>query len=517
MCHPSMNHGKNALASTFLFFMLSVTIDLASAQDQLGPIDNILIKNPYTSPADDKFGRGVVSGDFDGDGIDDLAISESSGTRLRIYRGVAFAIGTDPLFHFFSTTITIPSHNEQMVSGDFDGDGRDEIAVGASGATNNGMSAAGKVYVINRLVDGTWTVQTEVHAGGDYPGAAQVSANLGSELAAGDFDNDGYTDLAIAISGQIVSGGANAGAVMITYGSASGITSAQAHIIDRNNDGLGLAPMEDDYFGRSLAAGDFDGDGDDDLAIGIWKGTCPGDNYRGGAVVVLNGSLISGITNANSKIWQPGEQGIAGSCGASLYFGQALTTGYFGSRGFISPTWVDLAIGAAISDGNGAAVHVIFGSNSGLTATGNQLLVEPTTPEIGSGNTSFATQLASGVLSYNCVSSVCAGDSLVVNAPVADVNGVNNAGAVWIFSPATGQHGLAVDSARLILPLAPLKIAGPHDNDQFGNQLAIGDFNNDDRKDLAIGAYLYDDGGETDAGAVQVIYQADRLFVDGFD
>ena len=81
----------------------------------------------------------------------------------------------------------------------------------------------------------------------------------------------------------------------------------------------------------------------------------------------------------------------------------------------------------------------------------------------------------------------------------------------------TDDGEIDADSARPILPLPPLNIAGPHVNDQFGNDLAIADFNGDNRDDLAIGVYGYDDGGDTGAGAVQVVYQSDLLFVDGFD
>ncbi len=53
--------------------------------------------------------------------------------------------------------------------------------------------------------------------------------------------------------------------------------------------------------------------------------------------------------------------------------------------------------------------------------------------------------------------------------------------------------------------------------DQLANQLAIGDFYGDGRKELAVGAYLYDEGAETDAGAVQVIYQSELIFANGFE
>ena len=88
---------------------------------------------------------------------------------------------------------------------------------------------------------------------------------------------------------------------------------------------------------------------------------------------------------------------------------------------------------------------------------------------------------------------------------------------VWIFDSGSEDEGLLLATPQPTLPLPPLKIAGPHENDQFGNDMAIGDFNDDGRADLAIGAYLYDDGVDTDSGAVQVLYQSEFLFRDGFD
>jgi hypothetical protein len=505
------------LSRSALLLVLGSSTISAFAQEHLGPIDNVLLKNPYATPAGGSFGRGVVAGDFDDDGISDLAISEPGGTRLRILRGAAFTVGTPHVFTFFPETVTMPIHGYTMVSADFDGDGRDEIAVGAPNSSAGGASGAGLVYVMNLSPDGTWALQSTIQAGGAYPGASQANANFGNGLAAGDFNNDGYTDLAIGIRGQIVGGFDNAGAIMITYGGLSGITASQARIINRNSDGLSFSPKENDYFGWALAAGDFDGDADDDLAVGILNGTCPNGTDRAGAVVVLNGSASDGISNAGSRIWRPGVQGIAGTCAAGAGFGGALAAAHFSSTGFGASPYYDLAIGApAVATSNDGSVHVIYGTSTGLDVANNQRIVAPATAGFTSGRSWFGNNLAAGKLARACAGLTCAGDSLAVGAPLAIINGVDKAGAVWIFD--AGSNGrLDTSNARPIFPLAPLKIGGPHSNDQFGNGLASGDFNDDGRADLAIGVYLYDDAGETDAGAVQVLYQSDLLFVDGFD
>ncbi|MGB3046572.1 FG-GAP repeat domain-containing protein, partial [Dokdonella sp.] len=185
----------------------------ASAREHLGPYNNLLLKNPHPDAAGKQYGRGLAAGDFDGDGTSDLVVSEAGGDRLRVLRGLAFAVGSNPLLQFLSTTINMPVHSYTMASGDFDGDGRDEIAVSAMNASAGGQAAAGKVMIINRLGNGTYEVQSTIQAGDTYPGSPQASANLGNSLAAGDFDNDGFTDLAIGIRGQIVGAVANAGAV----------------------------------------------------------------------------------------------------------------------------------------------------------------------------------------------------------------------------------------------------------------------------------------------------------------
>jgi hypothetical protein len=498
---------------------LALVVMPAFARDHLGATNNLLLKNPYADPEDGQFGRGLAAGDFDGDGISDLAVSENGGSRLRVLLGYAFEIGSNPLIPFGPTTVAMPVHGYVMAAGDFDGDGRDEIAVSYTAASIGGNFSAGTVYVMNRRPsDGSWETQSIIQAGGGYPGTPQADADLGNSLAVGDFDADGYDDLAIGIRGQVVNGQQDAGAVMVVYGSITGINASGAEIFDRNSDGLTFPPREGDYYGWALAAGDFDADGDDDLAIGIPNGTCPDGTHRGGAVVVLNGTASSGgVTTANSRIWRPGVQDIGGDCALADDFGSELATGEFGDHDFPETDYDDLAIGAPATNGGQGAVHVIRGSASGLDAAGNQFVTPPALPGVIGGSGHFGRSLRAGRLSHDCSGPSCTGDSLVIAAPFATINGIENAGVVWVVDSGTDQQGLLLGSAHAILPSLPLKIAGPHENDQFGNALAIGDFNDDGRDDLAIGAYLYDDGADTDAGAVQVLYQSDILFKDGFD
>ncbi|MBK7013950.1 MAG: FG-GAP repeat protein [Xanthomonadales bacterium] len=107
-------------------------------REHLGPYNNLLLKNPHPDAAGKQYGRGLAAGDFRWRGTSDLVVSEAGGDRLRVLRGLAFAVGSNPLLQFLSTTINMPVHSYTMASGDFDGDGRDEIAVSAMNASAGG-------------------------------------------------------------------------------------------------------------------------------------------------------------------------------------------------------------------------------------------------------------------------------------------------------------------------------------------------------------------------------------------
>ena len=84
----------------------------------------------------------------------------------------------------------------------------------------------------------------------------------------GDFNGDGFADLAVGAPGEDL-GSPDAGAVNVLYGSAAGLTSAGNQFWHQNSPGIAERADAGDLFGSALAAGDFNGDGFDDLAIGV--------------------------------------------------------------------------------------------------------------------------------------------------------------------------------------------------------------------------------------------------------
>jgi len=136
-------------------------------------------------------------------------------------------------------------------------------------------------------------------------GDAAPIEQFGETLAAGDFDGDKFADLAVGVPWENEFGGSGAGGVNVFYGSAGGLP-AGSEYWSQETPGIPGDSETDDHFGRVLTAGDFDGDGYADLAVGLSESL--EDDMGGllanqsGAATVIYGSN-SGLTSVGSQLF----------------------------------------------------------------------------------------------------------------------------------------------------------------------------------------------------------------------
>lgn len=311
--------------------------------------ENICFESPLDPSCVGGSGAGLLA-DFNGDGLTDLAVGvpgeDVDGVRNQ--GAVHILFGSPTGITSKGSILLTPGEaagdraGAALAAGDFDTDGFADLAVGIPGADVDGEGDAGAVKVFYGP-DFTEVQEWNQNTGG-IEGAAEQGDRFGTTLAVGDFDANGRADLVIGVPGEDVDGVIDAGAVNIIYGSAAatGLNASDDQLFHLGMSRFGL--RFGDRFGSALAVADFySDDGADDLAIGV--------PFRGvsdaGIVVAIFSRPQRGLIGFEDLLVSP-------SAGVGDHLGFALAAGDFNGDGI-----PDLAIGVPGKDieHNGATIR----------------------------------------------------------------------------------------------------------------------------------------------------------------
>ena len=451
---------------------------------------------------------GLALGDFDDDGVVDVAASEPD-LSVNVNGGfrdsagqvkVSFGPFVGEVDSSVNGSLTIFGAGESdraglaLASCDFDGDGDDDLFVGSPNGDVGGFGAGHIIGVPGPLVADVDLNQIIV---GVTPGLQllgdQPTSFTPDRILCTDLNGDGAGDLIIGAANLDLAGRGDAGGVLVFLGGAT--LSGSKLLAEADLTIIGHSDAM--HLGGAVAVGDLDGDEQPDLIAGA--PAIGGNQLRPEGVVVIPGArlfdaagaprdaTIDLATEAEAAYIDGGNRGL---------FGFSLITEDFNGDGTD-----DLAIGALLSSPQGrnqaGEVDIVYG----------QALFADT--QIDNSSTQifgFDPQDETGI-------SIAAGDhngdkraDLIVGAHRADGlnNNRNGSGEVFVFF---GGAPLAPGQILDLTAASPgLVIFGGQAGDAFGKHLQMFDVDNNEKADLIIAAQQDDTPvGRLDAGSISIV------------
>ncbi len=265
----------------------------------------------YGNNSYDYGGIDIAVGNVNGDSFDDIIIGSYGGdgpANARYAAGEVYVVlgnGTMP-YQVDLDNRTQRAHQDCVIYGeynydyagrsvgcaDLDGDGLDEILVGAYGRDPAGRPVAGAVYVVWGNYTWPWTIDLQNRSHSTATWGANSYDYMATTLTGGDIDKDGYDDLMI---GCIYGDGpmnsrSNGGEVIVLYGKERGSWPALIDLGVSDADFYVYGAGPSDYATTYISTGDLNGDGYADIFVGASNADGEGDaNSNSGECYVVLG------------------------------------------------------------------------------------------------------------------------------------------------------------------------------------------------------------------------------------
>jgi len=466
----------------------------------------------FIDPLIDSPGR-TIGSDFNGDGIHDFIVGadgndDGTGTEagaVYIFFGATNLSSPKALGAGQSADVTILGKGDKdylgrsvSSAGDINGDGIDDIIMGAHRNNDGGTNDEGAAYIIFGASDLSGTKNLGGGASADVTILGKsATVRLGRGVSsAGDMNGDGIDDI---IVGAYLNGTGGTAYIFFGAGDISGTKrlgggeSADVTIL-----GKGVS----DRFGFSVSgAGDVNGDGFDDIISGAHFNDDGGTDDEGAAYIIFGASDLSGTKDLGGL--ESADLTILGK-GVNDYLGESVSgAGDVNGDGFD-----DVIVGTRFNNDGGTddegAAYVFFGA-SNLSGT----------RALAGGQSADLTILGKAANDYLGNSVSGAGDvnddgfdDIFVGAYRNDDGAIPNGGVAYIFF---GSATLSGTKALGGGQSADVTLLGKGASNLFGNSVSgVGDVNGSGIADLIVGVNGNNDQ-DINAGATYIFYGSTSL------